>query len=119
MLQALEQAELITIQSANGRPYAIRPGKPVYLAAFQMLTEDSVLKSRLDLATFSSLSKLETQGVEKFEAELGLLGSLPGSGKGVEARVRWLMGKLREAQEKVERYERESAVLKKIIKLEY
>ncbi|KAI9853185.1 MAG: mitochondrial escape protein 2 [Thelocarpon superellum] len=119
VLQALEQAELITIHSNNGRPFAIRPGKPVYTAAFRLLTEDHVLRSRLDLSTFSSLIKLETQGIEKYESELGLLGSLPGSGQGVEARVRWLLGKLRTAHEKIEGYEKESTALKKVLKVEY
>ncbi|KAL8741120.1 MAG: hypothetical protein Q9190_006237, partial [Brigantiaea leucoxantha] len=46
VLQALEQAELISIvSSSNGRPQVIKPGKPVYQAAFRQLTEDKVLKA--------------------------------------------------------------------------
>ena len=41
-LQTLEQAELISISSVNGRPNKIKPGKPVYLSAFQYLTEDGM-----------------------------------------------------------------------------
>ncbi|KAI9798696.1 MAG: hypothetical protein M1825_005023 [Sarcosagium campestre] len=119
VLQSLEQAELITINSVNGRPHSIKPGKPVYSAAFRALTEDHVLKARLDLATFAQLTRLESAGIEKYEAELGLLGSLPGRGKGVEARVGWLLEKLRVAQDKVERYERESNRMKKVLQAEY
>ena len=120
VLQALEQAELISIQSSNGRPCAIRPGKPVYAAAFRLLTRDRVLTARLDLALLGSLSKLESASIEKCEAELGLLATLPESGgKGADARVRWLLGKLRAAQANIEAYERESATLKVVLKQDY
>ncbi|KAI4276043.1 MAG: hypothetical protein L6R35_006236, partial [Caloplaca aegaea] len=50
-LRALEQAELIAIVSSHGgRPHSIKPGKPVYAAAFRQLTADTVLAARLDLA---------------------------------------------------------------------
>ena len=93
-LQALEQAEMISIVSSNGRPTSIKPGKPVYAAAFRQLTEDHVLKARLDLAILTELIKVETAGIDKYEAELNLLGNLPGQPKEVRGRVRWLLGKL-------------------------
>ena len=93
-LQALEQAEMITIVSSNGRPTRIKPGKPVYAAAFRQLTEDHVLKARLDLAILTQLIKVETAGIDKYEAELNLLAALPGQPKEVRGRVRWLLGKL-------------------------
>lgn len=93
-LQALEQAEMITIVSSNGRPTSIKPGKPVYAAAFRQLTEDHVLKARLDLAILTQLIKAETSGIEKYEAELNLLGNLPGQPREIQGRVRWLLGKL-------------------------
>ena len=118
-LQALEQAELITIVSSNGRPKSIKPGKPVYTAAFKTLTEDHVLKARLDLAILSELIKIETSGIDKCESELNLLGQLPGQPAEIRGRINWLLGKLRSGQEKVEGYERESGVLKKILSKEY
>jgi hypothetical protein len=58
-IRALEQAELITIVSSpSGRPSLIKPGKPVYHPAFKRLTEDRVLKSRLDLAILDQLVKV-------------------------------------------------------------
>jgi hypothetical protein len=118
-LQALEQAEMITIVSSNGRPTSIKPGKPVYTAAFRQLTGDNVLKARLDLATLSELIKIETQGIDKYEAELHLLGRLPGSPAEVTGRTKWLLGKLYAGQAKVEQYEKESGVLKKVLQQEY
>lgn len=118
-LQALEQAELITIVSSNGRPKSIKPGKPVYTAAFKLLTADHVLKARMDLAILSELIKIETQGIDKYEAELSLLGKLPGQPKEVLGRIKWLLGKLRVGQDKVEKYEKESGGLKKVLQMEY
>ncbi|KAJ9622302.1 mitochondrial escape protein 2 [Taxawa tesnikishii (nom. ined.)] len=97
-LQALEQAELITIQSSGGRPYAIKPGKPVYQPAFRRLTEDKVLQSKLDLAVLTESIKAENQGIDKVE---------------------WLLNKIYASQAKIEAYERESATLKKILQTEY
>lgn len=118
-LQALEQAEMITIVSSNGRPTSIKPGKPVYSAAFRQLTEDHVLKARLDLAILTQLIKVETAGIDKYEAELNLLGSLPGQPREIQGRVRWLLGKLWTGQDKVENYEREGGALKKILQQEF
>ena len=93
-LQALEQAEMISIVSSNGRPTSIKPGKPVYSAAFKQLTEDHVLKARLDLAILNKLIKVETAGIDNYEAELNLLSNLPGQPKEIQGRIRWLLGKL-------------------------
>ena len=77
VLEALSAAELITINTAKGRPTTIKAGKPVYQAAFEKLTEDRVLKSRLDLAVLTELTKIETKTIDKYETELNMLGSLP------------------------------------------
>lgn len=118
-LQALEQAEMINIVSSNGRPTSIKPGKPVYMAAFKQLTEDHVLKSRMDLAILSQLIKIETQGIDKYEAELHLLGKLPGNPVETRGRSKWLLDKLFAGQNKIEQYERESSALKRVLQQEY
>ena len=120
VLHALEQAELISVVSANGRPKSIKPGKPVYQAAFKLLTEDRALKAKLDLAILADLIKIETAGIEKCEAELSLLGGLPGGPpKKARARVAWLLEKLGKGQEMVARYEGESGVLKGVLRSEF
>ena len=124
-LQALEQAELISIVSGNGngtaagRPHAIKPGKPVYTAAFRLLTEDRVLAAKLDLKTLDELVKGENEGIAKYEEELRVLGSLPGQPAEVRGRIKWLLGKVWTGQEKVERYERESAGLKRLLREQF
>lgn len=118
-LQAMEQAELISIVAVNGRPYSIKPGKPVYTAAFQYLTSDHVLQARLDLATFTALAKTESGSIEKYEAELQLLGSLPKQPPELAARIKWLLNKLQASQSAIENYETQSGKLKKVLQSEY
>jgi hypothetical protein len=78
-----------------------------------------VLCARLDLSTTSELMKLQTQSLEKYESELQLLSELPGGGKGVDARIKWLLEKMKGAQDKIEGFEAESAELKAVLKSEY
>jgi hypothetical protein len=118
-LQALEQAELISITSSNGRPHAIKPGKPVYEAAFKYLTEDDVLRSRLDLAILTQLIGIENKNVEKFENELKLLASMSGQPPQLRPRVHWLLSKSEASHAKVEKYEAEIVILKKILMEQY
>ena len=115
VLQALEQAELITITSSNGRPHAVKPGKPVYQAAFESLTKDDVLRSRLDLAILVQLIGIENKNVDKFEQELCLLADLPGSPRELTPRIHWLLSKAAASHAKVENYEQEGAKLKKVL----
>ena len=118
-LQALEQAELISVVNCNGRPYSIKPGKPVYTAAFKALTQDHVLTAKLDLAILADLTKLETAVLDKYEAELQLLSRLPKQPAELAPRIKWLLGKLAAGQSKVEKYERESTDLKKVLMAEF
>lgn len=120
VLQALEQAELISIVSgANGRPSMIKPGKPVYHPAFKRLTEDKVLKSRLDLAILTHLTKVENATIEKCENELLLLSQLRSQPAQTTGRVNYLLAKLMASQGKVEKYEVEMKGLKKVLGSEY
>ncbi|KAF2734038.1 hypothetical protein EJ04DRAFT_467423 [Polyplosphaeria fusca] len=119
-LHALEQAELITIVSGpNGRPASIKPGKPVYHPAFKRLTEDTVLRSRLDLAILTDLIKIENATIEKCENELLLLSQLERQPAQLTPRVRYLLGKLAASQAKIEGYESEQKDMKKVLGAEY
>lgn len=116
---ALEQAELISVSSKDGRPSAIHPGKPVFRAAFRILAGDRVIFSQLELATLAELIKAETGTIEKCEQELLLLGKLPSRPAEVTPRIRFLLGKLMASQGKVEDYESRSGELKKTLKAEW
>ncbi|KAH7392838.1 RNA12 protein-domain-containing protein [Pyrenochaeta sp. MPI-SDFR-AT-0127] len=120
VLRALEQAELISIVSGpNGRPSTIKPGKPVYYSAFKRLTEDKVLKSRLDLAILTNVSKIENATIDKCENELLLLSKLKSQPAQTTGRVNYLLAKMMASQEKVEKYELEMKALKKVLGDEY
>ncbi|KIV93150.1 hypothetical protein PV10_04388 [Exophiala mesophila] len=114
-LQALEQAELISITSQNGRPYGIKPGKPVYMAAFDYLTNDEVLKARLDLAILTQLIGIENKNVDKYESELQTLANLPGTPSELKPRIKWCLDKAMASHAKVEKYEAQSGKLKKVL----
>lgn len=114
-LQALEQAELISITSQNGRPYGIKPGKPVYMAAFEYLTDDQVLKARLDLAILTQLIGIENKNVDKYESELKTLSCLPVTPSELKPRIKWCLDKAMASHAKVEKYEAQSGKLKKIL----
>ncbi|KAK4550601.1 hypothetical protein LTR36_000180 [Oleoguttula mirabilis] len=118
-LAALEQAELISVQSFNGRPYSIKPGKPVYQSAFQRLVEDKVLAAKMDLALLEGAIGNENKSIDKYEQELHLLGELPKQPSELTHRLQWLLGKIAGSQSKIEGYEKESAGLKKVLSSEF
>ncbi|ATZ48119.1 Bcyme2 [Botrytis cinerea B05.10] len=119
VLEALSAAELITIKTFKGRPQSIKAGKPVYQAAFKMLSEDRVLRSRLDLAVLTELTKIETKSIDKYENELVMLGTLPKQPYEVGPRIKYLLDKLAASQRKVEAWEKEMGFLKKVLMVEY
>jgi hypothetical protein len=120
VLEALEQAEMINIVvSINGRPQAIRPGKPVYHAAFQRLAEDRVLQSRFDLAILGEQIKSENASIASCESELKLLGELPRQPYEVVPRIKYLLSKIQESHVKVEKWEADQASLKGVLKTEF
>ena len=117
-LQSLEDAELITIITTNGRPSGVKPGRPVYHAAFRRLIGDGVLRSRLDLAILWQLISIENKNIKKYEDELQLVGTLLVGLKPqplLEPRLRWVLQKLSKSQARIDQYERESAELWKFL----
>ncbi|EGS24034.1 NONE-like protein [Thermochaetoides thermophila DSM 1495] len=122
-LEALANAELITIHSRHGRPATIKAGKPVYQAAFRKLLEDPVVKARMDLAMLTELVKIENKNIEKAEAELAVLGQAGAQngswGWGLAGeRVKYLLGKVKASQWRIEKWEGEIKGLKKVLEKE-
>lgn len=111
-----------------GRPYSIRPGKPIYRAAFQEILSDEGFRAVMDLESTTYLDKEEMTKVAKWEGELRELSTLLhqdgswlfGGGrvpKEVDIRVKWLMKKLAESHGKIEKYEQEMIQAKKEVAL--
>lgn len=115
-IQNLEQAEMITIVTQNGRPYGIKPGRPVFQEAFKRLLSDKVLAAKMDLHSFKALIKGETEIIEKAEKELEMLTAMPKQPKG---RGEYLLEKISVSQKKVEECEKSIVALKAILKTEY
>ncbi|KAJ6188897.1 hypothetical protein N7519_003805 [Penicillium mononematosum] len=117
-LRALEQAELISIGTDKGFPRYVKPGKPVYRAAFQRLVANKTLQGRLDLLILSQLIGNENSSIKKYEEELQVLGSLPKHPWELASRIEWLLRKVHGSQSKILKYESESAALSKYLQKE-
>ncbi|EAW08002.1 putative RNA12 protein [Aspergillus clavatus NRRL 1] len=118
-LRALEHAELISITSANGCPRIIRPGRPVLLAAFKKLLDHKPLSSRMDLTIIAQMINKENKSIGKYEEELSRLGSLPKQPRELTTRIQWLLDKVYSSQNKIAKYEKESAFLQKVLQNEH
>lgn len=117
-LHALEQAELISVGADKGFPRYIKPGKPVYRAAFQRLVANKTLQGRLDMLVLAQLMSNENASISKYEQELQVLGSLPKHPWELTSRIEWLLRKVHGSQAKIFKYESESAALSKILQNE-
>lgn len=113
ILLALEQAELISISATNGFPHTIKPAKPVYRTAFKRVAENKALNSRLELSILSQLMKKENKTIVKHEDELAILGTLPKQPRELHPRIHWLLEKIYKSQDKIWKYENETAALQK------
>ncbi|KAF8431265.1 RNA12 protein-domain-containing protein [Terfezia claveryi] len=120
-LQSLAHSDLITIlthPSGSGRPYAIRPGRPVYKAAFRKLLEDEVLKAKMELAVLNVLVKIEEGYMKRWEEELAVLATCGGA-KDAGRRMDYLGKKIGGSQERVDGYEKEMEGRKKILQTRF
>lgn len=118
-IAALEQAELITVQSSNGRPYAVKPGKPVYQPAFQQLVKDNVLRAKMELQLLVEAIGIENKAIDKYEQELHLLSELGKTPKELYDRVQWLVGKIAGGQSRIAVFEKQSGEMKQILSTEF
>lgn len=119
-LRELAQAELITIISTSeGRPSTIKPGRPVFLAAFALLANDKVFSAKMELGRLTFLQGEEKKNIEKAEEELARLKELPaGQVKEIETRIRYILRKIQASQRNIEMYDFDMAIVKEVLKRE-
>jgi hypothetical protein len=119
-LHELAQAELITITSSpEGRPAIIKPGRPVFSAAFALLAGDRVFNAKMELGRLTVLAAEEKKNIEKAEEELERLKELPaGQIKEIETRIRYLLKKIQASQRNIEVFDGEMGRVKEILKAE-
>jgi hypothetical protein len=118
-LEGLTNAELVTLRTERGRPSSLSVGKPVYQAAFRMLTSDTAFCAKMDLAVATELAKIEAKTIDKAEDELVRLGALPNQPRQISGRVLYLLDKVQKSQGTIEDLERDMAKLKKVLAKEY
>jgi hypothetical protein len=119
-LHELAQAELIAISSSpEGRPSVIKPGRPVFSAAFALLASDKVFSAKMELDRLTFLAGEEKKNIEKSEEELARLQELPPIQiKEIEPRIRYLLKKIQGSQWNIEVFEGEMGKVKEVLKTE-
>ena len=119
-LHELAQAELIAITSSSeGRPALVKPGRPVFSAAFALLAGDKVFSAKMELGRLTFLSAEEKKNIEKSEEELARLKELPaGQIKEIEPRIRYLLTKIQASQRSIEQFDYEMGIVKEVLKKE-
>ena len=118
-LQSLEQAELISVVSRNGRPWAIRPGKPIHRVAYRALLGDPVLRARMDWLVLKALCGRATDEIKKCEDELAVLAALDSKRSSTPRRVEWLVRRVEAGQKRIEDAEKEMATLKALLQRDF
>ncbi|KAJ3122747.1 P-type ATPase [Nowakowskiella sp. JEL0407] len=128
-LQQMEVSNLIAISHQNGRPYSIRPARPIYKTAFSKMTSDAKLSATLNIVTLKSLKKKEQAKIESFEKEMESLTRVMSAGgssslitsregrKGMEYRLDFLAKLLAQSTKKFEKLETEEEKQKLVLKL--
>ncbi|KAL1924976.1 uncharacterized protein VTP21DRAFT_4630 [Calcarisporiella thermophila] len=129
--EAMERSELISISHYNGRPQSIRPGKPVYLAAFRDIVADRSFSAEMEQQSLSYLISQETQKINQLEEELRGLASLFSTSTGgwlfgggskapreLEGRVAYLLNMIQTSHGKVLEWEKQLGEVKKVLEEE-
>jgi len=125
-LHSLENAEIITIGTSNGRPSSIRAGKPVLQWAFKELAKDPIFRATQDVSLnekailsnekiiFACEEELKTlQGIASMERSWWHFGL--GESNHKRARINYLSKRMLGAVRKIEILERQNFELRKIL----
>ncbi|KAJ3282971.1 mitochondrial escape protein 2 [Rhizoclosmatium sp. JEL0117] len=123
-IQAIERAGLISVVLKEGRPYIIKPGRPVYRTAFTRLQSDKKYAAIMGLKTVKVLMNDELAKVKDYEAELATLTGQVSTDRmsfwgasDLKGRVTFLAGLIGECHGKLKALDAEERRLKKIVKL--
>ncbi|KIP10314.1 hypothetical protein PHLGIDRAFT_28547 [Phlebiopsis gigantea 11061_1 CR5-6] len=121
-LREMEHAELIAINTQNGRPSSIKPGKPVYRYVFEKLVHDPIFQASQEITYNQKIIASNEVIVKACEEELMTLKEVEagtshwwGSRRAVSTRGEYLLRKMRAAVEKIEALEKQNAALKKTL----
>lgn len=103
-IRALEHDEMIRIINKDGRPCAIKAGKPLYQAAFKALFDDKELTAMMETYLMQNFIVAETEKILKLEQELLSLANIPKRWE-ISERMAYLASNLGVSQNKIRNYE--------------
>jgi hypothetical protein len=87
----MERAGIVQLVRDFNRPYYVKPGRPLYTAAFKQMMQDTKLNNYMSMLSAKWLYKQYTQKILDLESELN---SLPNDGwfywTGTNSRKRWI-----------------------------
>lgn len=140
-LRSMERAEMISVDTQNGRPSAIRPGRPIYRHVFQRLVDgefifirvfstsfsnefcpDPIFQASQDLASNTRLIDSAEATVRACEQELQVLRTIGldsghwwSGATAMAIRAKYLTDKMANAQGTLEKLEKHNGELKKVL----
>ncbi|KAK7015902.1 mitochondrial escape protein 2 [Paramarasmius palmivorus] len=120
-LRNMEQAELISIGTYNGRPSVIRPGRPVYRWVFERLVSDKIFQAIQEITYNEAQISSAESSIKSCEEELLKLKDIGWNpakwfwNDPPSRRAEYLMSKMMEAERKLEVLERKNGELKKAL----
>lgn len=120
-IQAMERSGLLTLMYDNGRPYYIRPSRPVYRAAFTEMLADERLSAIMGILTTKQLMGDEEDNIRKVTAEMNNLNTLAGNKtvkREVSDRLDYLRNALGGSTQRVKDIAAEQGKYKAVVKLE-
>lgn len=105
----------------SGRPYAIRAGRPIYRAAFQRLVNDAGLSAKMEINILTTLTKAETDSIQRLETELMNISAINAYSKKQELyeRAQYLMKKIQKSQALIDGYEAKITEMKDVLSKNY
>ncbi|KAI9204123.1 RNA12 protein-domain-containing protein [Polychytrium aggregatum] len=131
-LRGMERAGLISIGLQNGRPFVLKPGKPVYRNAFSHLLNDTKFAATMGILTHKALQADEEAKINKYLAEMNTItniitgGGANPDGRGLVSReakgdltkrLEFLATLVAESQAKIAEWYLEEQRCKKVVKL--
>jgi len=121
-LRSMERTEMISVDTQNGRPSAIRPGRPIYRHVFQRLVDDPIFQASQDLASNTRLIDSAEATVRACEQELQVLHTIGldtghwwSGATAMGIRAKCLTDKMANAQGTLEKLEKHNGELKKVL----
>jgi hypothetical protein len=117
----MEKVGLITMVLQNGRPYFLKPGRPLFKLAFESMASDQKLDNYMNLQISKKLLFDTTKKIQEYEQELDILNRLHSSGyfgiSGITNRRDFLEGMLKADAYKARLYNDQVLEFKKKLKL--